>query len=148
MNKTNIATKFIYTKLVLVLCLFLLFQDCASLIAKFDPFALDLAETLKTGTLLLMGKAVEPYEHHEKEVAALLLRIELASEYAGTKKKNEICLKQWEILKDPNRNMVAGFIKKWKQKGYLNPLFITEAKKVIAHAFDTIIQLEKGKSQP
>jgi len=145
MNKTKITTKFKVTLMVSALCLLLLFHQCAPLIATFDPFALELAVTLKTETLQLMDKAIEHYGHHEKEITSLLFKIEQAYEYVSAKKKNELSVKQWEILKDPNRNLVAGFIKQWKQKGYLKPRFITEAKKIIAHAFDTIIELEKGK---
>ena len=48
---------------------------------------------------------------------------------------------------DPEKNLVAGFFKRWKTKDKLSPAFISEAKGQISSAFDSIIGLESGKNK-
>jgi hypothetical protein len=97
------------------------------------------ATSLKVESLTLLNKATTPYSEHEKEVTALLLQIEKAYEYAKGQPGKETAAKLWEILKDPNRNSLGGLIKRWQVKGTLNPVFLVEAKQLIADSFDSII---------
>ncbi len=60
--------------------------------------------------------------------------------------KNELSTRQWEILKDPDRHLLGGFISRWKNEDKLGKTFIDNAKKgLIMQAFDQIIGLESGK---
>ena len=92
-----------------------------------------------------MDKATEPYANHEKEVEQLQTKIEKAYEYVNGQPENELSAKQWEILKNPERNLLGGFLKRWKEKSTLSNAFIKEAKGLVADAFDTISGLESGK---
>ena len=122
-------------------------QGCAS-ISLFSPAAYEQATSLKVESLTLMDKAAEPFERHRSEVDALSIRIEKAYEYAKGRPENEITARQWELLKDPDRNLLGGFMKRWQARSTLPRAFIDEAKGVISDAFDTIVGLESGKINP
>ena len=128
-----------------VLFLFLpLFAAC-SYIAPYSQFAYEQTISLKVEALELMDKATEPYASHAAEVQNLQTSLEKAYEYAKGRPKNEISTKQWQLLTDPDRNLLGGFLKRWKTKSILSPTFINEAKGLVSDAFDTISGLESGK---
>ena len=126
------------------LCLFSL-NGCAPLIVPFDQVAYEQATSLKVEALALMDKATESYSEHEKDANRLSLEAEKAHEYAKGRPKNEISAKQWELLIDPEKNLLGGFLKHWKEKGKLSATFIREAKALVAEAFNLIIWVEGGK---
>lgn len=137
----------IHVFLPVFLCLFL-FDGCAPLISSFDQVAYEKATSLKVEALALMDKASESYSEHQKNANEVLLEAEKAYEYAKGQPKNEISAKQWEKLIDPQKNLLGGFLKRWKEKGNLSEAFIREAKGLITEAFDLIIGLESGKIKP
>jgi hypothetical protein len=125
--------------------LVLLSLYACSYISPYSQFAYQQATSLKVEALALMDKATEPYENHKKEVEELQTKIEKAYEYVKGQPKNEFSARQWEILKDPERNLLGGFLKRWKKDSTLSNVFIKEAKGLVADAFDTISGLESGK---
>jgi len=127
-----------------LLLLVLLLSACTN-IAPFSQVAYEKAVALKVDALALMDKATEPYEAHQTEVAELHHQMEIAYEYAKGRPQNEESTAQWALLMDPTRNLLGGFITRWKAQGRLSRLMIDEAKRQIGAAFDTIIQLESGK---
>ncbi len=134
--------------LIWLLFVTLLSAGCASLIAKYDKIAYQQVTSIKVDSLAIMEKAVEKYPVHEACVYELMIEIEKAYEYAKGRPKNEIVTRQWEILKDPDRHLLGGFISRWKNKGQLSTVFVREAKNNIAKAFDQIIGLESGLIKP
>ena len=129
------------------------FSVCAllggcTLIARYDRVAYEHATSAKVDTLALMGKAIGSYNEHEKEVEALILELDKAYEYDRGRQLNKITVAQWDLLRDPDRNLVGGFLKMWKAKGTLSVTFVAEKRKQIGDAFDQIIQLESGKPRP
>ena len=129
------------------LALTLVVAGC-SLIAHYDQVAYEHATSAKVDTLALMDKATGSYDSHEKEIEALVVELDKAYEYDRGRSLNKITVAQWDILRDPNRNLVGGFLKMWKTKGSLSTVFIAEKKKQIGDAFDQIILLESGKNKP
>jgi hypothetical protein len=120
---------------------------CARLaLAPFSETAYHYAITLKVEALALIEQADTPYD--SLAVSALMQRVEEAYEYARGRPNNTESARQWELLKDPNRNLLGGFVQRWQQQGTLSPVFITEFRGVIADAFDTISGLESGKLKP
>jgi hypothetical protein len=115
---------------------------------RFSEEAYSEATALKVDSLQLMDSAVKPYAEHAPEVEALRTKIEKAYEYAAGRPNNQITTQQWSILKDPNRNLLGGFLKRWQDTGTLSKAFVDEAKKIVSDAFDTIIGLESGKIKP
>jgi hypothetical protein len=74
--------------------------------------------------------------------------VNIAYEYAKGRPKNTFSARQWEILKDPERNLLGGFLKKWKDEKVLGKTFVDDAIELVGDAFDTIIGLESGKVKP
>jgi hypothetical protein len=142
-------TRKIVLKSFLLLLFFLLlnFQYCTP-VSTFSETAYTQAVQLKVETLDLMSKAIDGYSNHTGEVDSLKQKLLFAYEYAKGRPNNEISTKQWEIMIDPDRNLIGGFLKIWKQDLILSPVFVSEAKGVIGDAFDTIIGLESGKIKP
>jgi len=124
------------------------FSGCTLQIDKYDKVAYQNATSIKVDSLALMSRATEPYGKNEESVDALKIEVEKAYEYAKGRPKNEIVTKQWEIMKDPNRNLLGGFFSRWQKKEVLSKNFIAEAKINISLGFDQIIGLESGKIKP
>lgn len=121
---------------------------CASLIDKYDKVAYENATSLKVDSLALMDKATGAYADNKQAVNGLVIKIDKAYEYANGRPKNDIVTKQWLIMKDPERKLLGGFLKRWEEKEELSKVFVTEAKKNISLGFDQIIGLESGKIKP
>lgn len=121
---------------------------CAPRLAPFSELAYEQAIALKVDALALTSHATEPFARHREAVADLTLRVEKAYEFARGRPRNEISTQQWDILRDPERNLLGGFLKRWEQSATLSPAFVAEARRLIADAFDTIIGLESGKIRP
>jgi hypothetical protein len=121
------------------------FIDCSSLIDKFDKNAYPNTITIKNDSLTLMDKAINSYSKSESSVNALKIRVEKAYEYVKGRPQNNNVTKQWEIMKDPSRNLLGGFFARWKKQKILSKPFIEEAKKNISIGFDQIIDIEGSK---
>ncbi len=118
---------------------------CQATISPFSQRAYEQATSLKVEALALMDKAVRPYAEQKAEIEALRLDIDKAYEYARGRPNNEVSANQWKILRDPERNSLGGFLRRWELRGTLPPAFIAEARGLVADGFDTIIELESGK---
>ena len=116
-----------------------------STIATFDQVAYDKATGAKAEALALMDKATDSYSAHVKEIESVSLTIDKAYEYDRGRTLNAITVQQWQILRDPGRNLFGGFLRRWREKGSLKPDYIVEKKPDIAEAFDQITGLEIGK---
>lgn len=116
-------------------------------ISPYSETAYEQATSIKATSLTLMDKAVGPYSNHSTDVEAVLLEARKAYEYANQRPKNEESTRQWAVMNDPDRKMLAGFFKKWKHDGKLAKFFIEEAKDEIGDGFDTISALESGKEK-
>lgn len=127
-----------------LICLTTLIAACST-ISPYDQTAYLQAVNTKVDALVLMDKAVEPYANHRSELAAFLTELQKAYEYERGRPLNKITLTQWDILRDPNRDLLGGFLKEWKQEGKLLPVYVERKKAQIGTAFDQIIQLESGK---
>lgn len=135
-------------RVVIVMTLGAVFSTCTPSISQFNETAYQQAVQLKVESMSLIDKADEPYSGHEEEADQLKQDLLTAYEYAKGRPKNEISTRQWEIMVDPERNLMGGFLVRWKEQETLSPAFIGEYSKVIADAFDTIIGLESGKIKP
>jgi hypothetical protein len=135
-------------RLILWTWSFILFcTGCAPLIGPYSPTAYQNATSLKASTLDLMSKANEPYSSHMKDVDALLVDIDKAYEFVNGIPSNSISAKQWDILRNPDGDLIGKFVKRWKEKETLSPVYIKEMKGQIADAFDQIICLEANKKE-
>src|SRR5438270_4395222 len=111
-----------------------LFLAACTLIAHYDQVAYEHATSAKVDTLALMDKATGSYDEHQKEVEALVTELNKAYEYDRGRSLNKLTVTQWDILRDPNGNLVGGFLKMWKAKGSLGATFVAEKKLQIGKA--------------
>jgi hypothetical protein len=131
-----------------VIFVFLLVQvvGCAT-VAQKDPVSLQNAIDLKVESLALLDKATDPPETHAAEIQDIQLRLQKALEYEKTRGElNAVSVQQWELLTDPEGNLLAGFLKKWVADGKgRTPAFIDGVKGLVTKAFDQIIKVESAK---
>jgi len=125
------------------LCLAL--SSCSPSIAPFSLSAYEMAVDLKVDALRLMDNAEQPYADSSKKIADLKVSMDKAFEFAAGRPKNVHSTEQWNMMNDPDRNLMAGFLLRWEEETSLSRTFIVEAKKIISRSFDAIIGLESGK---
>lgn len=125
--------------------LFIFINESCSNITIFNEAAYSQAVRLKVESLELMDKAIDSYMIYAGEADSLKHNLKIAYEYARGRPDNDAAAKQWEIMIDPDRNLIGGFLRIWKEDLKLSPVFVNDAKSVIGEAFDTIIGLESGK---
>lgn len=126
----------------------LFFVSCKSLkTAIFDQYSYQQAISIKVEGLSLMENAVEPYAQYGNEVQTLRLDLEKMVEYEKNKPDNEVSYAMWKVIADKDRNLLAGFLKRWEEKGQLSQIFINEAKLQVSESLDLIIKYEARKNK-
>jgi hypothetical protein len=124
---------------------FLILCFSCTTISPFSEVAYQRATSLKVDALKVMTTATSQFADHKNEVESLRSDIDKAFEYAKGRPKNSISTEQWRILRDPDRNLLGGFLKRWETEGKLSKTFVDEEKQIVSDSFDTIIGLESGK---
>jgi hypothetical protein len=132
---------------ILALTISLVILSCSS-ISVYSPEAYKKAVDLKVESLNLMALATMPYTDFEDDIDFLNTELSKAYEFSKGRPENEISTKQWEILINPDGNLLGGFLKRWGEEGTLSQMFVTEMQTLVSDAFDTIIGLESGKIDP
>jgi hypothetical protein len=140
----NIHIKICLTPLIFVI---LILQSCSP-VSLHSEAAYSQAVRLKLKSLDLMSKATEGYSKHAGEADSLKKELRFAYEYAKGRPGNDAVTREWEIMINPDRNHIGGFLRIWKEDLILSPVFVDEARGVIGEAFDKIIGLESGKINP
>lgn len=115
--------------------------------ALFDPYSYQKISEFKVETVKLIDKASTPYNSHKAEVETLLLNIEKLAEYEKNKPNNEITFAMLKLLSDKEKNLLAGFFKRWETKEIVSQTFLEESKKQILDALDLLIQYEIKKDK-
>jgi len=131
---------------IATLALFLV--SCKSLkTAVFDQYSYQQSISIKVESLNLMDNAIETYAENEVEVQALLLDLQKMVEYEKNKPDNKVSYSMWQVITDKERNLLAGFLKRWKEKNQLSKVFIDETKLQVSEALDLIIKYEANKNK-
>ncbi|MUU76932.1 hypothetical protein GN138_00610 [Winogradskyella sp. HL2-2] len=126
----------------------MVFVSCQSLkTAVFDQYSYQQAISIKVESLNLMDEAVNDYLAHETEVRTLQLDLQKMVEYEKNKPDNEVSYTMWKTITNEERNLLAGFLKRWKEKDQLSQVFIDEAKVQVSEALDLIIKYEGQKNK-
>lgn len=115
--------------------------------AAFDPYSYQKTIDIKVEASKLINKATMPYTTHKEDAKNLLMDIEKLAEYEKNKPNNEITFAIWKILNDQQKNLLAGFFKRWETKAVLSPAFVEESRKQILDALDLMIQYEIKKDK-
>ena len=132
-------------KYFLIIFTYIALTGCGHYIAPYNETAYQNATDLKVESLALMDNASRPYTDYTQEVQSLMIKVDQAYEFSKGIPKNDIVTKQWQKMLDPDGNMLGGFIKKWKNDGQLNIVFVEEMNGQISQGFDQIIELESAK---
>lgn len=135
-----------FNKIALYIFISLLFTNCIST-AIFDQHSFDNTISAKVETLGLMESATEDFSLHSEAVKEHLQELQKVYEYDKRRSDNDITTKMWEVILDENRNSVAGFLDRWKQKGTMNKAFIQEAAIQVEEAFDLLLDFENAKNK-
>jgi len=117
---------------------------CMSM-ALFDEYVYKETISVKVDAQLLMAKATTDYTNYQKDVEDLLANVQKLYEYEKGRSNNVETIKMWELMLNPDKNMLAGFMKRWQDKGKMGKMFVEEAQKQVKEAFDIIIGLETHK---
>jgi hypothetical protein len=128
-------------------CFTLLVSCTATRTALYDQYSYQKTTALKVEADALMQKATTPYTTHVLAVEALLLEVAKITEYEKNKPNNEITYAMWKVLSDKEKNLLAGFFKRWEQKEKFSPIFLEESKKQVLDAMDLLIQYESKKDK-
>ncbi len=124
---------------VLLICLL---SGCSSTIALYDQYAYKQVTSLKVDALDLMNSADQNFGDHQKDIHALDVLFRKAVEYEKHRPNNDIIIKMWSEIYDPQLNLYGGFIARWQRKDKLEPAFIEEQKEIVGLAFDQIAELQ------
>lgn len=126
----------------------LLFNTGCAVTAPYDQYVYQSSTSMKVDALNLMSNATEPYSKHLTAIEQFTDQLNKLYEYELHRKKNDIRIRMWNLLKDPERNLLGGFMKRWQQEGRLSAPFVEEAKIIIGKSFDQLAELESGKLLP
>ena len=134
--------------LILTLALQMLMLSCQSLkTAVFDQYSYQQAISLKVESNNLLENATTSYDDYDIEVDELLLDLQKMMEYEKNKPNNEVSYAMWQVMADEDKNLLAGFIKRWDEEEKLSETFSREARQQIMEAFDLIIKYEAQKNK-
>lgn len=127
---------------------FLLITSCASLQKTvFDQYSYQKGTEIKVDALRLMDKATAEYSSQTTAIEHLETELAKMVEYEKNRPSNKISYAMWKMMADPDKKFIAGYLKMWKERGTVSPVFIEEAKEQVTEALDLILQYE-GKKDP
>ncbi|MEO9779016.1 MAG: hypothetical protein ABJH07_08435 [Sedimentitalea sp.] len=137
----------LYRKFATLFSLLFVLVACEPIISPFSQEAYKNATTLKAQSLALIAKSGQPYSTHRTAVEILLVDVDAAYEYSNGLPKNGVVSAQWDILRDPDGNLLGGFARRWRNSGTLSPFIREEIRMQVGEAFDTIICVEINKRE-
>jgi len=109
---------------------------------KIDQSSYNNAVTLKNETILLMQKAGEDFDKHQKEIKKLKLKLVYAYKLQKSKGDgNTRVLNLWSDLIN-NDELLGGFFKTWERQTVLEDCLIKEQMAQVEDIYDNIITIE------
>jgi len=129
---------------VVAIVFLLSYASCIS-IASFDQYAYAQTISVKVDGLNIMNLAKDDFSKHQESVREYQTKLQKVYEYEKNRPKNEITIKLWDKLLDPNGHLLGGFLIRWEKEKKLSETFIIEEKKLVDQAFDQIAGLESKK---
>ena len=140
LKKTITITITIFSLIVLV--------SCNSLkTALYDLHSYEQSISLKVEAISLMNNAVAPYTDYQEDITNYIKAFDKLKEYEKNKANNQLSFKMISLIGNPDKNLLGGFFKRWKEKNTLSPFFIEEAQGQISEAFDILIRYESKKDK-
>jgi hypothetical protein len=132
-----------------ILTALLLLSACEGLQGpEFSQAAVDSATELRTESLSLLSQADEPFARHADDVQRVKAKAEGIAAGAKQVPGNDAVATQWQLMTDPDGNLLGGVLVRWEEQGTLSRVFRDEASAQVAKGFDIIICTEESKRQP
>jgi len=141
MRKTCLTS---YIRSLTLLMVMVALWGCST-ISSFDQYAYTQTTSLKVDAMNIMDMAKDSVALHKKELMEFETNLQKVYEYEKNRPKNEITLKMWNLLLNPEGHLLGGFLNRWKSTVSLSPAFISNEKKLVSDAFDQIAGLESHK---
>lgn len=140
--------KNIQIKIVALILVCSVMLSCSNLkTAIFDQYSYQQAISLKVESDNLISYATNPYADYQDEIEDMFLDMQKMLEYEKNKPDNTITYSMWKLLTDKDKNLLAGFFKRWQEELQLSSAFTTEARAQITEVFDLIIKYEAQKNK-
>jgi hypothetical protein len=127
-----------------ILFVIISFVNCST-ISRFSQYAYTQTTSLKVDALAIMDLGKDDYSNHQQAVLELQTNLQKIYEYEKNRPKNEISVKLWGKLLNPEGYLLGGFLIRWQREKKLGVTFIIEEKKLVSDAFDIISGLESSK---
>jgi hypothetical protein len=110
--------------------------------------AVALTQSLKAESQSVLGRSDEPFADHAEAANLVLTKATAAGAAAESVPGNDPIAEQWDLLTDPEGNLLGGAIARWEDRGTLSRSFRDEASRQVGKAFDLILCTEESKRTP
>ena len=135
-------------KLFVSTILFSVLLSCNALkTAVYDQYSYQQTVSLKIESEALIKNATNSFTTYKTEVDDLILDLKKLVEYEKNKPNNQITYAMLKIMADQDKNLLAGFLKRWEEENTLSQAFTDEASAQITEAFDLILKYEGNKNK-
>ena len=134
MKRKTLVSGFVFCLLFLV--------SCAPV---YSPYIFDQTAELKKQTLSILDKATEPYSKYETKVDVLKSDLVSMVQQERMRKRNKLKVKQWDLLLDPQGNLLNGSLEKWRKDTVMSETFIVLQRNLVEEAFNLIQEVEKQR---
>ncbi|HSB92862.1 MAG TPA: hypothetical protein VLC28_07085 [Flavitalea sp.] len=129
---------------ILLPLLFMLIS-CGTMTASFDQYAYAQTTAAKVEAMDLISHATQNVSGFTTQIRDVDLKLKKIYEYEKNRPKNDITVKMWQLLLDPEKRLYGGFIKRWQTDSTLSKAFVEEASMLIGSGFDKVAELESKK---
>ena len=131
-----------------ILSFILTMMSCkSSSTSNYDSYSYQKTIEIKLASEKLLANSSQKYEIHKQAAENLLWEMNKIMEYEMNKPDNEVTTVMWQILSSKEKNLLAGYLELWKQKGTVSIAFKEEAIQQINKAFDLLLQFETKKDK-
>ena len=113
--------------------------------ASFDQYAYAQTTAAKVEAIDLISNATQNVSGFTDRIRDVDMKLKKIYEYEKNRPKNDITVKMWELLLNPEKRLYGGFIKRWQTDSTLSKAFVEEASKLIGSGFDKVAELESKK---
>lgn len=133
--------------MLLLILAAVLFSGCSILKkkARFNPEGLEFANRIMVKATQVMRQAEASFFYYRDDVHLLMTEVEKAYEYARTQKNNEAVKDAWNLIRDPTKERLGGFMVLWEREDRLDGVTIELYVQWIEADLNTIIELENAK---
>lgn len=122
-----------------------IFSGCQT-IANYDAESYRQITGAEAEVIHLMQKAsTSSYVSNAAEIERVFILVNKAYQFDANRPLDSVNIAMWKLLRDPNKNTYAGFLREWGKRGTLPQGYVDQMTIVVQYAFSRLAQLEAGK---